>query len=252
MIRQKSDRYQHVSGLRGALILAVLLMIMLAVPAICSQQYGGKSRLEFSHDYWYFGYMPLEAIVQHSYWIRNTGFDTLKISKVTPGCGCTTAPLSKNAIPPGDSARLSIVFDSKNMFGKMVKEVELLSNDPDKPKAVIRFLAAVNREHPSVKTRPPILRFAPTVAKKNQLLKTLEVVNNYDFDVQLSVVDYPGQLFKVSPTSQKIRAGSSARFEVEQTLIPTNESDILNSLTLEFVGKETDRITVPLVSYFKR
>jgi hypothetical protein len=34
---------------------------------------------------WDFGKVPQGNIVSHSYWIKNTGTDTLKIIKVRPG-----------------------------------------------------------------------------------------------------------------------------------------------------------------------
>src|SRR5438128_1467584 len=49
--------------------------------------------------------------------IKNTGGDTLKISNVKPSCGCTTAPLTHNTLPPGDTATINISIDMKNHNG---------------------------------------------------------------------------------------------------------------------------------------
>jgi hypothetical protein len=248
-------RFEHRSrislGVRWFALSLPFLILLVGIVA-ASQQSGAEPKLTFSHDYWYFGYMPVEAIVQHSYWIRNTGTDTLRIGKVTPGCGCTTAPLSKNSVAPGDSARLDIVFDTKNMIGKMVKDVEILSNDPEKPKTKVSFLAVVNREHPLVRAKSSTLRFAPTSMNKGQLKKKLEIVNNYDSEISVKLVDYPSIYFKVAPQALRIGARSTGVIEVEQTSIVKDERDILSSLTLEFAGSDTDRVTVPLVSYYKK
>ena len=140
----------------------LLLTMALALPATAAVSAqvskGQQPRIEVSSDYFYFGYMPTNAIVQHLYWIRNTGSDTLRIVSVKPGCGCTTAPLSKDAIAPGDSAQLKVVFDSKNMVGKMVKDIDIFSNDPNKPSTVVKFFAVVNSEHDKVSAEPNVFR----------------------------------------------------------------------------------------------
>jgi hypothetical protein len=225
---------------------------MTAALSYAESSYGLKPKIRFSENHWYFGYLPTGAVVHHDFWIHNSGGDTLKISKVTPGCGCTTAPLSKQDIAPGDSARLSVVFDTKNMFGKMIKDVAVSSNDPDKPEAQVTFMGVLNSEHPKVKVKPNVVRFFPSAANNNRMLKTLLVSNGFDTDIELKAVDYPRSLVKISPTSVKIKARSSANIEVEQLVAATTEEDALSSITFDFSGPENERTTVPLVNYYKR
>lgn len=213
---------------------------------------GLKPKIQFSDNYWYFGYLPTGAVVHHDFWIHNSGGDTLKISKVTPGCGCTTAPLSKQAIAPNDSARLSVVFDTKNMLGKMIKDVVINSNDPDKPESQVTFMGVLNSEHPKVKVKPNVVRFFPSAANNNRMQKTLLVSNGFDTDIELKAIDYPRSLIKIAPVSVRVKARSSATIEVEQTVPATAEEDALGSITFEFTGPENERITVPLVTYYKR
>ncbi|TFH60906.1 MAG: DUF1573 domain-containing protein [Candidatus Zixiibacteriota bacterium] len=211
-----------------------------------------KPKIRLSEDYWYFGYLYTGAVVHHDFWIHNSGGDTLRISKVTPGCGCTTAPLSKQDIAPGDSARLSVVFDTKNMLGKMIKDVVIKSNDPDKPEAQVTFMGVLNSEHPKVKVKPNVIRFFPSAANNNRMRKTLLVSNGFDTDIELKAIDYPRSLIKISPVSIKVKARSSVNIEVEQTVVATAEEDALGSITFEFTGPENERTTVPLVTYYKR
>ena len=213
---------------------------------------GLKPEIRFSENYWYLGYLPVNAVVHHDFWIYNSGGDTLRISKVTPGCGCTTAPLSKQAIAPNDSARLSVVFDTKNMLGKMIKEVTIKSNDPDKPEAQVTFMGVLNSEHPKVKVKPNVVRFFPSAANNNRMQKTLLVSNGFDTDIELKAIDYPRSLIKITPASVKVKARSSVSIEVEQTVAATAEEDALGSITFEFTGPENERTTIPLVTYYKR
>ncbi len=64
-------------------------------------------------------------------YIKNIGDDTLRIIDVHPSCGCTTAPISKKAIAPRDSAMLDITMNINNQQGKFSKSIAITSNDPD-------------------------------------------------------------------------------------------------------------------------
>lgn len=213
---------------------------------------GIQPHIEVSSDYFYFGYMPINAIVQHIYWVRNTGNDTLRIIAVKPGCGCTTAPLSKDAIAPGDSAELKVVFDSKNMLGGMVKNIDIFSNDPGQQSMSIKFFAQVNREHEFVRAEPNVLRFSKFGTKDGKLIKTVDIANKFDSDIEISLIELPSSKFKIDKKSAKVRPGETATFTIEQLQAVVDENDVLASVTFEFAGKETDRITVPLVAYLQR
>lgn len=231
---------------------ALLLVALVATNNLQAGETGrGKPRIEVASDYYYFGYMPIGAIVHHDYWIRNKGIDTLQIISVKPGCGCTAAPLSKDIIAPGDSAQLKIIFDSKNMTGKMVKDVQIYSNDPNNPAITVKFFAVVNREHDFVRATPNVLRFAKFGSKDGRLTKSFDIVNNYDSEVSLKLIELPSANFKIDKTSAKIGPGGTATFTLEQLQPATNEDDVLTSVTFEFAGKETDRITIPLTAYLQ-
>lgn len=253
-MRKQEQQVTHANLSAIAATIAILFFVSQAftAAALAGDWRGGKPKIELAENYWYFGHLITGAVVAHDFWIRNVGDDTLRIIKVTPGCGCTTAPLSKDAIPPGDSARLSAVFDTKNMIGKMIKDVAIKSNDPDKPEAGIRFMGALNSEHPKVKVRPNTIRFFPSTANNGRMQKTLLVTNGFDVPIDLKVVDYPRSLVKVSPMTVKVKPGANVSFEVEQLTPATTEADALGSITFEFSGPENERTSVPVVNYYKR
>lgn len=235
------------------LLLLTMTLILTATTTVLAQVSKGRQpRIEVSSDYFYFGYMPTNAIVQHLYWIRNTGNDTLRIVSVKPGCGCTTAPLSKDEIAPGDSAQLKVVFDSKNMIGKMVKDIDIFSNDPNKSSTVVKFFAVVNREHDKVRAEPNVLRFSKFGSKDGKLVKSVEIVNNYDTEIDITLIELPAGNFKIDKKTAKVRPGAKATFTIEQLTSVTDEADVMTSATFEFAGNETDRMTVPLVAHLQR
>lgn len=69
---------------------------------------------------------PLNAKIK----LKNVGTELLKISEVKPGCGCTTAPLDKYDIAPGDFATLSVSLNISTYSGETVKSIRISSNDP--------------------------------------------------------------------------------------------------------------------------
>ncbi len=242
---------------RSARVLTLLAFLFFLVSTIMNstcfagQAQGTAPKIELAQDYWYFGYMIPEAIVHHDFWIRNVGSDTLKILKVEPGCGCTTAPLSKTAIPPGDSAQLSVLFDTKNMIGKMIKDIAIKSNDPAKPDMLIKFMGVVNQEHPLVKAKPSAIRFMMS-SSSSKMQKTMMITNGFNNDIELKVVDYPRSTLKISSLQTTVKAHGTFNFEVEQLAPVLNENEALSSITLEFSSTPPERITVPVVNYFKR
>jgi Protein of unknown function (DUF1573). len=71
---------------------------------------------------------PLKAKIK----IFNDGDDTLKIYSVKPGCGCTAAPLDRNAIEPKGFATLDVTLIVPRSPGSHTKPITFRTNDPEK------------------------------------------------------------------------------------------------------------------------
>lgn len=64
-------------------------------------------------------------------------------------CGCTSAPLPKEELLPGESMELVVLFDSTGFGGrKIARRVELFSNDPEQPKRVLLLEGYVRKPLP--------------------------------------------------------------------------------------------------------
>lgn len=68
---------------------------------------------------------PLKAKIK----IYNKGNEPLKIFKVKPACGCTTAPLDKKEIEPGDFATLDVTLNLGNHSGLFIRNINITSSD---------------------------------------------------------------------------------------------------------------------------
>jgi len=84
---------------------------------------------------------PLKATVK----IYNRGNTDLVIQGVHPSCGCTTAPLDKSIIPPGEYSNLDITFNFGGATGETSKSIIIRSNDPKRESLNFFIKAKVER-----------------------------------------------------------------------------------------------------------
>jgi hypothetical protein len=77
--------------------------------------------------------------------VKNTGSDTLNITNVRPSCGCTTAPIDKNLLLPGESGKINVEIDMTTRTGPTTKTITVYSNDPKNPAQIIYLKADVKR-----------------------------------------------------------------------------------------------------------
>lgn len=71
------------------------------------------------------GQNPLKATIL----VRNIGNEELHITQVRPGCGCTTAPLDKDKLKQGDTARIKVELNIGATNGNLTKSITITSND---------------------------------------------------------------------------------------------------------------------------
>lgn len=90
-----------------------------------------------------FGELLRGTVAEKKLQIRNTGTEPLQLQEIEASCGCTGTAPSQRTIPPGQSAVLSISFNSRNFTGKVTKTVTVHSNAAEEPRYVISFAALV-------------------------------------------------------------------------------------------------------------
>ena len=84
---------------------------------------------------------PLKANLK----LKNVGNQPLKISEVKPGCGCTTAPLDKKYLKPGEIATVNVGLSPGSAAGELIKGLTITSNDPKVPVKAITLKAYILR-----------------------------------------------------------------------------------------------------------
>ncbi|MGE5219767.1 MAG: DUF1573 domain-containing protein [Chloroflexota bacterium] len=86
-------------------------------------------------------------VIDLNYAVINQGTQDLIVDSMSTSCGCTTAELSNNIIPPGTRADLKVRFDvgfHRVEHGeRVVRIVWMKTNDPDTPIATARLTATI-------------------------------------------------------------------------------------------------------------
>lgn len=74
---------------------------------------GPTTTIVFEEKAFDFGKVMEGDIVEHDYTFTNTGTEPLVLKKVKASCGCTTPSWPRNAIAPGEKAKIHARFDTK-------------------------------------------------------------------------------------------------------------------------------------------
>ncbi|MCF8241601.1 MAG: DUF1573 domain-containing protein [Melioribacteraceae bacterium] len=122
----------------------LILFVFIVSLSLNAQLVGPKiSSNESAFD---FGVITEGQIVEHDFVVFNTGDDLLKIEKVRASCGCTAAQPDKTELKPGESATISVKFNSANRRGTQRKYVYVYCNDPENAIYKLSFSTFIQAE----------------------------------------------------------------------------------------------------------
>lgn len=201
-------------------------------------------KITFPNSPWDFGEMLQQQKASHQFEIHNAGTDTLFISSVKPSCGCTSAPLTKDVVAPGESIWLDVTFDSKRFSGSVTKTVVVMCNDPENPRPEIVFSARIETARKLITVEPEPTELGSLLPGKPDQAK-VTFTNTGSEPYRLSVLDWPKNWMKLSWTEKVVDPSRSIDLR-----IGTNSNapmgSFVTSLTLDVQGSQTSRISVPL------
>lgn len=108
--------------------LLTMLMLLVATTALLAQpkiEIVGGDVIDWKDS------NPKNSPLKADVYIKNAGNQTLKISEVKPTCGCTTAPLDKYELAPGEQTLMKVTLNITSYSGKVTKSIRVSSNDPN-------------------------------------------------------------------------------------------------------------------------
>ncbi|MEQ9307329.1 MAG: DUF1573 domain-containing protein [Marinoscillum sp.] len=85
-------------------------------------------QITFSESTHAFGDIQQGDRVTHTFSYENTGNEALIISDVRTTCGCTATNWSREPLAPGESADITVNFNSRGKMGMQNKVVTIMSN----------------------------------------------------------------------------------------------------------------------------
>ena len=90
-----------------------------------------------------FGEVKVGEKVEHDFHFRNEGKSDLIIRKTKAGCGCTATKPEKTVLKPGESSKITLIFNTARRSGKQNKSVTVTINDPEQPTVILRMKGTI-------------------------------------------------------------------------------------------------------------
>lgn len=118
-----------------------LVTILLSAFTCFSQT--GKADFKFEKKVHKFDKVDEGEIIQFSYTFINSGSEPLIITDIKVACSCTTFEFPKKPVAPGETAQISVKFDTGKKIGYQDRTLEIYSNAKKSPE-IIRFKGTVN------------------------------------------------------------------------------------------------------------
>lgn len=204
----------------------------------------GEPGIAFPNTPWDFGQVLQQEEVSHQFEVKNTGSDTLFISRVKPACGCTSAPLTRDVVGPGESIWIDVTFNTKKFSGKVTKAVTVFSNAPNDPQAKFTFTADV------ATSRKPVA-LASSSADLGQLVpdkpdqSSIALTNVGDEPYRLRLADWPTSWMEPAWTEKVLDPGDTLSLAIGTHGTPPL-GKFGTSLTFDVEGREKSRMSLPV------
>ena len=116
-----------------------------ATPAVTNsaQTTTRGSDITFDVEEFDFGTIWDHESMTATYPFTNTGTQTLVITRMKAGCGCTTPVADKTVIQPAEKGVITVTFDPRGKAKKQDKKVTIYTNSPVTPEASVWIRSVV-------------------------------------------------------------------------------------------------------------
>ena len=121
------------SSFRGAFCLFLLFIGLVSL---------AQPQLKFKDLKKNFGFVKKGELVVMEYEFTNNGNQPLLITETKVECSCTTIEFPKQPIAPGQSEKIVVKFDTKTVYDRQDRTVEVISNASNSSQK-IRFKGVV-------------------------------------------------------------------------------------------------------------
>lgn len=159
-----------------------------------------------------FGKVAQHALINNSFWIKSTGTDTLRISNVDPGCGCTKTPLGDSVLAPGDSTLLRVFYNTRRFRGNVIKKPSFLTNASDEKVYLKIYSEPIPK--PELMSPIQIIPFKVDISQFSEKPRTKSsfiIYNAGKIDFDLKLIKVSSEFFEIElpdklPAGEKVKA----------------------------------------------
>lgn len=161
-----------------------------------------------------FGYSPEGYYMVHSFKVRNAGEGELRIQRVRTTCGCTSAPMKKMQLEPGEETEVTVIFNSTRYKHKTSKSAIITSNDPVNRSMRVTFSANMDTAGFPLDIQPRALDIPRGEDPPEKIV--FKITNPTETPIELEIVDYTADVFdEPNLKDEKIKSGDTGKIEIE-------------------------------------
>ncbi|MBI3234291.1 MAG: DUF1573 domain-containing protein [Bacteroidetes bacterium] len=114
-----------------------IIHTLLIMSALLNLNFSVGPDIEFDNVKYNYGRAKVGSLINHTFYITNSGDQPLVLLKVVPSCGCSVASYTKEAIKPGGKGEIVVKFNSKyKPVGLNVKTFTVFSNAKNTPHTI--------------------------------------------------------------------------------------------------------------------
>ena len=119
MGNNKIDFHKNLPNFREVFCLCLILLSFSAF---------SQAQLKFKDTKKSFGFVKKGEVVKIEFDFTNTGNQPLLISEAKGECSCTQVDFPKEPIAPNQSSKITVSFDTKTVYDRQDRIVEIISN----------------------------------------------------------------------------------------------------------------------------
>lgn len=187
-----------------------------------------------------------EKLTKKVKFLNKSKTDTLKIYSVKPGCGCTTAPLDKDKIPPMGSATLDVTLNVSTYTGEVHKTITINSSDPDNRYKTLHLVANIFQ---ALSHFPRFMNFPASQLNKADTAKV--VLNNHtDKDIKIEEINVDPPDFNLSVKKGAV-IPSKGSLTVTAVYTPKTQGRYSGTIKMKTNSEEAPKETIQIYGYVR-
>lgn len=212
------------------------------------QGISAEPRLVIAGNRFDFGTTPQHATLTQYFWFHSVGTDTVKITEVETGCDCTTMPLERTILAPGDSMKVGVNWDTQASVGSSGKYPRIHIAGQHDPERL--FMTASVTLFPDSARPISIKPFRAELSKmSSRSVDSMRIMltNHSELPVALKVTSAPMAEYRLT-VPDSLRAKETVAM-VLAVAPEYQDKEFSRSVTLKYDGGAvgvTGNITVPV------